>query len=296
LDIKVKYFEGEYFFGDQVLINLIAIFFLNHLFVYLFLLNLINMFSKYFFVLLSLIVSTYSFGQKPAPDIVKTNNGDLIIQPVLHGTVVFQWNNNTIYIDPYGGAAAFKGINKPTLIFITDIHGDHLNEKTLNELQVNDVQIIAPKAVADQLSAAYQKNVTILNNNETIRRMGILIKAIPMYNLPDSPDAKHTKGRGNGYILEMGNKRVYISGDTEDIPEMRNLQNIDIAFICMNLPYTMDTHQAASAVLQFQPKIVYPYHYRGKPEMSDTESFKKLVHAKNPNIDVRLRDWYPKYE
>lgn len=254
------------------------------------------MFYKNLSLFFLLFAFTYCFGQQPASDIINTDKGELIIQPILHGTIVFQWNNKTIYIDPYGGAAAFTGISKPDLIFITDIHGDHLNEKTLNELRVGDVKIIAPQAVADKLPAAFQNNLTILNNNERIRLMGILIKAIPMYNLPISPDAKHTKGRGNGYVLEMGDKRIYISGDTEDIPEMRKLERIDVAFVCMNLPYTMDTHQAASAVLQFQPKIVYPYHYRGKPEMSDTESFKKLVNSKNPNIEVRLRNWYPEYE
>ncbi|MCF6223387.1 MAG: MBL fold metallo-hydrolase [Flavobacteriaceae bacterium] len=245
---------------------------------------------------LFLFVSTFCIAQRPPSDIIKTDKGDLIIQPILHGTIVFQWNNKTIYIDPYGGAAAFAGIAKPDIIFITDIHGDHLNEKTLNELQLNNTKIVAPQAVADKLPAKFKQDLIVLNNNESIRRMGILFKAIPMYNLPISPDAKHTKGRGNGYLLEMGGKRIYISGDTEDIPEMRKLERIDVAFVCMNLPYTMDTHQAASAVLQFQPKIVYPYHYRGKPEMSDTESFKKLVNNKNSSIDVRLRNWYPEYE
>ena len=113
-----------------------------------------------------------------------------------------------------------------------------------------------------------------------------------MYNLPEAVDAKHTKGRGNGYILTMGGKNIYISGDTEDIPEMRDLKNIDVAFICMNLPYTMDIHQAASAVLDFKPKVVYPYHYRGKPGLSDIKAFKDLVNKEDPRIIVKLRDWY----
>ena len=93
----------------------------------------------------------------------------------------------------------------------------------------------------------------------------------------------------------MGGKRIYISGDTEDTKEMRELKNIDVAFVCMNLPFTMDINQAASAVLEFKPKIVYPFHYRGQDGFSDTEAFKKLVNAKDASIDVRLRDWYPKY-
>jgi L-ascorbate metabolism protein UlaG (beta-lactamase superfamily) len=114
-----------------------------------------------------------------------------------------------------------------------------------------------------------------------------------MYNLPETEDSRHPKGRGNGYVINLGGKSVYFSGDTEDIPEMRSLKNIDIAFVCMNLPFTMDVEQAAHAVLAFKPKIVYPYHYRGQNGLSDVEIFKKAVNAGNNKIDVRLRNWYP---
>ncbi|MGA8854878.1 MAG: MBL fold metallo-hydrolase, partial [Christiangramia sp.] len=103
----------------------------------------------------------------------------------------------------------------------------------------------------------------------------------------------HTKGRGNGYVLEKDGKRLYISGDTEDIPEMRALKNIDIALVSMNLPYTMPVDQAAEGVLAFQPKKVIPYHYRGKEGFSDVEEFKRLVNKGNPNIEVELMEWYP---
>jgi L-ascorbate metabolism protein UlaG (beta-lactamase superfamily) len=133
----------------------------------------------------------------------------------------------------------------------------------------------------------------VLNNGQTITESGISIKAIPMYNLPESPDAKHTKGRGNGYVVTFGNKNVYLSGDTQGIPEMRSLKNIDVAFVCMNLPYTMDIDEAASAVLDFKPKVVYPYHYRGQNGLADVEAFRKKVNDSNSKIDVRLRNWYP---
>ena len=114
-----------------------------------------------------------------------------------------------------------------------------------------------------------------------------------MYNLPESPTAMHTKGRGNGYVLNIGGKNIYLSGDTQGIPEMRSLKDIDVAFVCMNLPYTMDVKEAADAVLAFKPKIVYPYHYRGRGGLSDVNAFKSLVDAGNKGIEVRLRDWYP---
>lgn len=154
--------------------------------------------------------------------------------------------------------------------------------------------MVAPQAVANELPEIYKKQLVVLANGDSTTQAGIPIKAVPMYNLPESADAMHTKGRGNGYVLQMGDKKVYLAGDTEDIPEMRTLKNIDVAFVPMNLPYTMRVEQAADAVLAFQPKIVYPYHYRGKEGLSDVAQFKKLVNNKNKQIEVRLKDWYPK--
>ena len=126
-----------------------------------------------------------------------------------------------------------------------------------------------------------------------VEKQGLNIAAIPMYNLPETPDAPHTKGRGNGYVLTLGGKTVYLSGDTEDIAEMRALKKIDVAFVCMNLPYTMNVNQAAQGVLAFRPGIVYPYHYRGQGGLSDVAGFQKMVNAGSKKIDVRLRNWYP---
>ncbi len=251
---------------------------------------------KHLSILLFLLCPLFVFSQRPKADTFTTNNGDLIIQPILHGTLVLEWNQQTIYIDPYGGAKAFKGIKSPNLILLTDIHGDHLNQETLDALDTKNSKLVVPKAVADKISESYHDRLIILNNNEETKQLGIEIKAIAMYNLPEDKTSRHTKGRGNGYILNFGEKTIYISGDTEDIEEMRALKNIDIAFVCMNLPYTMDINQAASAVLVFKPKIVYPYHYRGKPGKSDTKAFKELVLKGDPNIEVRLRNWYPEYE
>jgi L-ascorbate metabolism protein UlaG (beta-lactamase superfamily) len=227
--------------------------------------------------------------QLPAPDRVPVSGGDLTIQPVNHATLVLSYQNKNIYVDPSGDAAAFKGIGAPDIILITDIHGDHFDPKSLAAIQSQKVVIMAPQAVADKMPPDLQrKQLIVINNGEKTMQEGIAIAAIPMYNLPEAADAFHTKGRGNGYVLTIGGKNIYISGDTEDIPEMRTLKDIDIAFICMNLPYTMDVTQAAQAVLAFKPKIVYPYHYRGQ----DVNTFKKLVNDGDKNIEVRLRDWY----
>jgi len=242
-----------------------------------------------------LIALTVSFAsaQRATPDTIKSNEGPIIIQPITHGTLVLKWKGNTIYVDPYGGAEAFNGLEAPNVILITDIHGDHTNLETLKGLDTQNATFIVPPAVAEILIKDYEKQITVIKNGGMSVHGDIFINALPMYNLPEEADSKHPRGRGNGYFINLGGKTIYISGDTEDINEMRDLRRIDVAFICMNLPYTMDIHQAADAVLDFKPKIVYPYHYRGNPDMSDTKAFKKLVNSKNRKIDVRLKNWYP---
>jgi L-ascorbate metabolism protein UlaG (beta-lactamase superfamily) len=244
------------------------------------------------FALLLLMISAPLWAQLPAADEIKTSKGPLKIQPLNHATLALTWNGKTIYADPYGGAKTFAGIATPDLIVITDIHGDHFDPSTLDVLDLSKAIIVAPQAVIDKMSDKLKANTVALGNGQTISKLDISITAIPMYNLPEAADAKHTKGRGNGYVLKFGDKMLYISGDTAGIPEMRALKNIDVAFVCMNLPYTMDVPEAASAVLDFKPKIVYPYHYRGANGFSDTEAFKKLVNEGNKSVDVRLRDWY----
>ena len=233
----------------------------------------------------------------PAPravaDQIATRKGPLTVQPVTHGSVVLTWNGKTIYVDPSGGAAAYAGLAAADVVLITDIHGDHLDPKTLSGLAVGKALLVVPRAVADQLPAEYKARTRVLGNGQRLDTLGLTVTAMPMYNLPEAADARHPKGRGNGYVLGLGGKRVYLSGDTEDIPEMRALNNIDVAFVCMNLPYTMDVNQAAQAVLAFKPRIVYPYHYRGTNGLSDVAAFKRNVTAANPKIDVRLRNWYP---
>jgi len=230
--------------------------------------------------------------QLVAPDKLTTSKGDLVIQPVVHASVVLTFSGKNIYVDPAGGGHLFKGLAAPDLILITDIHGDHFDEKTIDSIKTPNTLLIVPQAVADKITNTDKSKVVVLKNGDHTEQVGVSISAIPMYNLPETADSKHPKGRGNGYIFEAGGKRLYFSGDTEDIPEMRALKNIDVAFVCMNLPYTMDINQAADAVLAFKPVIVYPYHYRGQNGLSDTNAFKQLVNAKDAAIDVRLRNWY----
>lgn len=241
---------------------------------------------------LIIIFSGVVLAQRPSADAVATNKGSFTIQPLNHATMAFAWQGKTIYIDPNGGAKTFEGVAVPDLILITDIHGDHFNPETLGAINTSKATLVVPQAVADKLSDDLKKKAVVLANGQTKTIMDISIMAVPMYNLPESAETRHPKGRGNGYVLTFGNKKVYISGDTSGIPEMRSLKDIDVAFVCMNLPYTMDISEASKAVLDFKPKVVYPYHYRGQNGLSDTQAFKKLVNDKNSSIEVRLRDWY----
>lgn len=231
--------------------------------------------------------------QLDTPDVIDTPEGQIVIQPILHSTMVLTWDLKTIYVDPYGGADLFKDILPPDMILITDIHGDHMNLETLNALETSGAVLVVPPAVKELLPDDLKEKSVVLSNGEVAEILNISIEALPMYNLPESAESRHPKGRGNGYILHLGSHRVYISGDTEDIPEMRSLENIDIAFVCMNQPFTMSIEQAASAVLDFKPKVVYPFHFRGRDGLSDVEAFKKMVIEVIPEIEVRLKKWYP---
>ncbi len=243
----------------------------------------------------------YGCGNKKTPpkkttattEIPTETKHPLVITPVEHATAVLEWNNITIYIDPVGGLSAFSNYKQPDLILITDIHGDHFSLETLEALATEKAKIIVPQVVANEMPEKFTPQLDVLNNGDSKERFGMTIEAIPMYNLREEALAFHVKGRGNGYVLTIGDERIYFSGDTEGIPEMRTLKNIDKAFICMNLPYTMTEESAASAVLEFMPKQVYPYHYRGRPEVSDVAKFQQLIQKGNPSIEVIQLDWYP---
>ncbi|NMM47468.1 MBL fold metallo-hydrolase [Marinigracilibium pacificum] len=245
------------------------------------------------FILAILLTSTLLFGQNSTQESIKTADGDVEFFPILHATMVLKWNSLTIYVDPYGGKEKFETFPNPDIILITDIHGDHYNEETIKSLNTTNSIFIVPEAVNKKMTDISSKETIIINNGEEKSVMGIKVAAIPMYNLPETSDSRHPKGRGNGYILTIGGKRIYISGDTEDIPEMRTLTNIDVAFVCMNLPYTMTVDQAASAVIEFKPKKVYPFHYRGQGGFADVDKFKMLVENGTNEVTVKLLNWYP---
>jgi L-ascorbate metabolism protein UlaG (beta-lactamase superfamily) len=232
---------------------------------------------------LSLIGSVvFAQGERPVEEF-KTKSGIVKITPVRHASMLIEAGGKAIQVDPWS-EGNFDGLPKADLILITDIHPDHLDKAAIDKVRKDATMFIAPAAVAKTIT-----ETKVLANGESTTWDQWTIEAMPMYNLKRGPSAGkfyHDKGRGNGYILTYGGTRFYIAGDTEGIPEMRALKNIDVAFVPMNLPYTMTPEEAADAVRAFHPKVVYPYHYRG----SDTEVFKKALDG--TGIDVRLRNWY----
>ena len=245
-----------------------------------------SLLSSLFIVLMSI---SFSYAQlSNSPDSFDTDEGELTVYPINHGTVAFTYNDMTIFVDPFGGADLFSGFDAPDMIFITDIHGDHYNQETLSGLNTENTTFVIPQAVADRMEGMYEDQQVIIANGETKEVNGLSVTGVPMYNLPDDESSRHKKGRGNGYVINFGGMDVYLSGDTEDIPEMRQLEGIDIAFVCMNLPYTMDIYQAASAVIEFQPAIMYPYHHRGQ----DIMKFKEVIDIADIDTEIRLKDWY----
>lgn len=214
-----------------------------------------------------------------------TSKGDVNITPIYHASLVIEAGGKVIYLDP-AKPSNFSGLPKADLILITDIHPDHMDPNSIQQISKTTTEIIAPPAVVKTVTTAHP-----ISNGQTTTWNGWRIHAIPMYNLKRGPapgQLYHPKGRGNGYVLTYGGKRFYFSGDTANIPEMRALKNIDVAFVCMNLPYTMTPEEAAEAVKAFHPKVAIPYHYRGQ----DTTIFKKALEG--TGIDVRLLNWYPK--
>jgi len=214
-----------------------------------------------------------------------TSAGPVKITPLNHASALVEAEGKTIYLDP-AKPVKYAALPKADLILITDIHGDHMDPDSIKDVSKAGTEILAAPAVVQTVTTAKP-----IANGETKTWEGWTIEAVPAYNLKRGPAPGklfHDKGRGNGYVLAYGGKRFYFSGDTEGVPEMRALKNIDVAFVCMNLPYTMPPEEAADAVKAFHPKIVIPYHYRG----SDLTVFQKALEG--TGIEVRLLDWYPK--
>lgn len=223
-----------------------------------------------------------------------TSSGESVkISPIAHATAIVEWAGKTLYIDPAEELSAYEWFADPDMIFVTHVHGDHLQQDILNQIAWDGIEIIVPASVHWELGEDLQKYANIMER-ETTQTLGeFTITSVPAYNIREEAQGFHPEERNdNGYIIEKDGFRVYFSWDSEDTPEMRALENINIAFVSMNLPFTMTVESAASAVIEFAPEVIFPYHYRGKGWKSDIQNFRKLVKAENSDIEVVLHDWY----
>jgi len=234
-------------------------------------------------VLLVLLPVVGAVAQDPfQTDVIKTSAGDLKITFIGHGTLMFQFGGKVIHVDPWSKQADYGKLPKADLVLITHEHQDHLDAELLKKITTDKTPIVLTEACAQKV-----KGGTVMRNGDKKTVEGIQIEAVPAYNLvhmrePGKPF--HPKGVGNGYIVTFGDKRVYIAGDTENTPEMKALKSIDIAFLPMNLPYTMTPEMVADAAKAFKPKILYPYH------TGDTDVTKLVTLMKDaPGIEVRVR-------
>lgn len=228
-------------------------------------------------------------------DHIATSAGEVVIHPVNHASFVMSWNGKMIYSDPVGSTTLYSGFPKADLILVTHSHTDHYSNTTLaGVLNTSTGKIIAPQAVYSGMTSSLKTYTTVMltgqtpptNNTPPQTVIGITIEGVPAYN------SNHPYGTCNAYVLTIGDKRFFISGDTGDTPEMRALQNIDVAFVCMNTPYTMDLATAVSVVRAFKPKIVVPYHFRNSDNTyTNLPSFKSMV-GTDLGIEVRIRTWY----
>ena len=239
---------------------------------------------SFFFLALSLVF-TVQAGAKESfeTDFIDTGDGALMVTFIGHGTLMFQYNGAVIHVDPVSREADYTLMPAADLVLITHEHGDHLDPQALGQISKDGTVIVLNANSAEKAGGGM-----VMKNGEVKTVKGLKIEAVPAYNIiskRDGGEPYHPKGNGNGYVITFGGKRVYVAGDTENTPEMKALKDIDIAFLPMNLPYTMSPEMAAEAARAFRPKVLYPYHYGN----TDVKQLAELLKGEQ-GIEVRIRE------
>jgi L-ascorbate metabolism protein UlaG (beta-lactamase superfamily) len=219
-------------------------------------------------------------------DTIQTSQGPLEVSLLGHACLMFQFNQKVVYVDPVSKMADYSKLPKADLILVTHEHFDHLDPSAIKSVRKEDTVVVSNNAAAKEIESA-----TVMNNGETKSAGGIKIEAVPAYNqvhMRSEGKPFHPKGNGNGYILTFGDKRIYVAGDTENIPEMKALKEIDAAFLPINLPYTMSARMVADAVKAFKPTLLYPYHYdMGESDLPNLEDAMKGVQGVRVRVPKR---------
>jgi len=240
---------------------------------------------KFFFFVILLMFGffmTATAEQNFEEDIIKTSKGDLKITFIGHGTLMFTFSNKIMHVDPVSREADYSSLPKADIILVTHEHGDHLDAKVIESISTEKTSLVYTEKCAEKVEGGI-----VMKNGDVKAIQGLKIEAVPAYNIVHMRRQGvpfHPEGEGNGYVIAFGDKRVYVAGDTENTPEMKALKDIDIAFLPMNLPYTMTPEMVADAAKAFMPKILYPYHY-GNTDTSKIVELLKDVQE----IDVRIR-------
>ena len=234
-----------------------------------------------------------AMGATIAADTIPAKGGNIELTPMTHAHVQVEFGGKVIHVDPTMMSNVKAG--KPAdMIIITDIHGDHMDQKAIDALKKANTIVVAPQAVAGKLTGV---KAEVIGNGQTRTIDGVQIAAVAGYNVERGPKPGtffHDKGRANAYVLTLGGQRIFFSGDTECVPEIKALTNIDVAFVTMNLPYTMPPEEAAACVKAFKPRIVYAYHYRGMGEPTpeqNLEAFRAAMKG-TAGIEVRTPNFY----
>lgn len=222
-------------------------------------------------------------------DHIPTDEGDVVVHPLYHASTFLGWNGRAIYVDPDDDAAyesTYTGLPRADLILVTHSHGDHFSSGKIEALRRTNTFIVVPAAVWASLTVAQRTNAIPLANGASTNILGLRVEAVPAYN------GNHPLGSGNGYVLTIGGRRLYFSGDTGNVPEIRALTGIEAAFLCMNTPFTMTPNDATNVVRAMRPRIVYPYHYRNQGGQTTNAAYFKQILGTDAGVEVRLRKWY----
>lgn len=234
-------------------------------------------------ILMSSVLALFVSGEDYEKDVMRTAAGDLEIHFVGHGTLMFSFAEKTIHVDPVSQVADYSKMPKADLILVTHEHGDHFDPEVIETLRKEGTGLVLTRNCAERTAGG-----TVMDNGDVETVAGLKVEAVPAYNLVHKRDNGrpfHPKGEGNGYIITFGDKRVYVAGDTENTPEMKTLKDIDVAFLPMNLPYTMTPEMVADAAKAFRPHVLYPYHY-GSTNTDDLLGLMK----EEESVEIRIRD------
>jgi L-ascorbate metabolism protein UlaG (beta-lactamase superfamily) len=215
-------------------------------------------------------------------DRFETSAGELQITFLGHGSLLFTLGEKTLYVDPFGRVADYSTLPQADIVLITHEHRDHLDPDALESIRTAETELVCPELCAERIEGG-----TVMRNGDVQVVEGVTVEAVPAYNLihkRESGDPYHPPGHGNGYVITFDNLRVLVAADTENTPELKALTDIDVAFLPMNLPYTMTPEMVADAAISIAPRILYPYHFGG----TDTAQLVELL-EEHPNIEVRIR-------